>query len=182
MKTVLAALRNEKARRSGGSVRRALSSCSPRGCKARYAPLGSHRPVRGTLTAPREAHNGPVGPSFERAGMRFFSLKTVARTPALRTLFTPSMTKIESFPLALHGLALAWESVAVVVGALAVGLLLGALAKAWRRGPVPPDQRERDRELESLRRISAELSRTSDVESVARALLDEIASLFSVGF
>ncbi len=92
------------------------------------------------------------------------------------------MITIESFPLALNGLALAWESVAVVVGALAVGLLLGGLAKAWRRGPVPPDQRERDRELESLRRISAELSRTSDVESVARALLDEIASLFGVGF
>ncbi len=92
------------------------------------------------------------------------------------------MITIESFPLALNGLALAWESVAVVVGALAVGLLLGGLAKAWRRGPVPPDQRERGRELESLRRISAELSRTSDVESVARALLDEIASLFGVGF
>src|SRR5439155_13487108 len=41
---------------------------------------------------------------------------------------------------------------------------------------------ERERELESLRRIAAELARTSDVEGVARALLDEIAALFSVGF
>ncbi len=40
---------NEKARRSGGSLRRALPSCSPRGYKARYTRRGSHRPVTGTL-------------------------------------------------------------------------------------------------------------------------------------
>ena len=48
-----------------------------------------------------------------------------------------------------------------------------------RPGSISP---ERERELESLRRIAAELARTSDVEGVARALLDEISSLFSVGF
>ena len=36
----------EKARRSGGSVRRAFSDCSPR-ARARYARRGSHRPVAG---------------------------------------------------------------------------------------------------------------------------------------
>jgi PAS domain S-box-containing protein len=38
------------------------------------------------------------------------------------------------------------------------------------------------RELESLRRIAAELARTRDVEGVARALLDEVGALFDVGF
>jgi PAS domain S-box-containing protein len=92
------------------------------------------------------------------------------------------MSAIESVPLGLNGLALAWESVAVVVGALAVGLLVGALARARRGRPVPAASRESERELESLRRIAAELVRTSDVEGVARALLDGIASLFDVGF
>jgi PAS domain S-box-containing protein len=89
------------------------------------------------------------------------------------------MTSIESFPIGLNGLALAWESVAVVVGALAVGLALGFLARSRAKAAIGP---ERERELESLRRIAGELARTSDVEGVARALLDEIASLFSVGF
>ena len=95
------------------------------------------------------------------------------------------MTTIESLTLGLDGLALAWESVAVVVGALArrrcdrlprpVGSARVRARSRWTR-------LERERELESLRRIAAELARTSDVEGVARALLDEIASLFSVGF
>jgi PAS domain S-box-containing protein len=38
------------------------------------------------------------------------------------------------------------------------------------------------RELASLRRIAAELVRTTDVAGVARALLDEIGELFRVGF
>ena len=92
------------------------------------------------------------------------------------------MSTIESLPLGVTGLELAWESVAVVLGALGVGLVLGALVRARRRAPAPADQRGRDRELESLRRIAGELSRTSDVEGVARALLDEIESLFAVGF
>src|SRR5205823_6983884 len=39
-----------------------------------------------------------------------------------------------------------------------------------------------DGEARGRRRIAAELARTSDVEGVARALLDEIGSLFDVGF
>src|SRR6185437_2835153 len=78
----------------------------------------------------------------------------------------------------------AWESVSVVVGALLVGLLVGFLvrARASRRAVAAAGSPARQRELESLRRIAAELARTSDVEGVARALLDEIASLFGVGF
>ena len=94
------------------------------------------------------------------------------------------MTTIESFPVGLNGLALAWESVAVVVGALALGLAIGLVvrsrsARARAKTTISP---ERERELESLRRIAAELARTSDVEGVARALLDEISTLFAVGF
>jgi len=47
--------------------------------------------------------------------------------------------------------------------------------------PLPSIAPEPERELESLRRIAAELSRTSDVEGVARALLDEIAVALSRG-
>src|SRR2546430_7243900 len=94
------------------------------------------------------------------------------------------MTWIESLPVGLNGLALAWESVAVLVGALAVGVLLGlgARSRSARKRPKTAGLPERERELESLRRIAAELALTSDVEGVARALLDDIAGLFSVGF
>ena len=94
------------------------------------------------------------------------------------------MTWTQSFPVGLNGLALAWESVAVLVGVLALGLGIGVAARsrAARKRPETAISPERERELESLRRIAAELARTSDVEGVARALLDEIGSLFSVGF
>jgi two-component system, OmpR family, phosphate regulon sensor histidine kinase PhoR len=90
----------------------------------------------------------------------------------------------ESFPLGINGLALAWESVVVVLGALAIGLGIGFVARSRsaRSGAGAQASPERERELESLRRVAAELARTSDVEGVARALLDEIASLFDVGF
>jgi PAS domain S-box-containing protein len=93
------------------------------------------------------------------------------------------MTSIERLTVGLNGLQLAWESVLVVLGALVVGLAIGVLARS-RSKPrgVRPDAPERARELESLRRIAAELARTSDVEGVVRALLDEIAVLFEVGF
>ena len=55
-------------------------------------------------------------------------------------------------------------------------------SRSARPAPAAAIAPERERELESLRRIAAELARTSDVEGVARALLDEIASLFAVGF
>jgi len=95
------------------------------------------------------------------------------------------MTWIQSFPVGLNGLALAWESVAVLVAVLALGLVIGLVARSRsvrRRRPEAAISAERERELESLRRIASELARTSDVEGVARALLDEIGSLFSVGF
>jgi PAS domain S-box-containing protein len=94
------------------------------------------------------------------------------------------MTWIESFPMGLNGLALAWESVAVLVGALAAGIVLGLVARSRsaRRRLKTSGSPEPERELESLRRIAEGLARTSDVEGVARALLDEIAGLFAVGF
>ena len=95
------------------------------------------------------------------------------------------MTPIESTLLGLNGLALAWESALVVLGALAVGLLVGIAVRHRPRkvqAAVAAESRERGRELESLRRIAGELARTPDVEGVARALLDEIGTLFGVGF
>jgi PAS domain S-box-containing protein len=93
------------------------------------------------------------------------------------------MSTIESLPVGIDGLALAWESAVALLVALAVGIAAGVLfrARALRptNGAVAP---ESERELESLRRIAAELARTSDVEGVAQALLDEIAVLFRVGF
>jgi GAF domain-containing protein len=95
------------------------------------------------------------------------------------------MRTIEPFPVGLDGLELAWGSVLLVVAALAVGLVVGVVLRARARpaaAAAAARERERERELESLRRIAAELARTSDVEGVARALLDEISLLFEVGF
>jgi len=95
------------------------------------------------------------------------------------------MTLIESLQVGLNGLALAWESVAVVLGALLLGLLGGLLVRrrALRSSGVDaPASRLRERELVSLRRIASDLARAGDVEAVVRTLLDEIASLFEVGF
>ncbi|HEV7134570.1 MAG TPA: GAF domain-containing protein [Gaiellaceae bacterium] len=96
------------------------------------------------------------------------------------------MTSIDSSLVGLNGLALAWESAAALLGALVVGLLAGIAFRSWsvrgaaERGADPADGRTR--ELDSLRRIAGELARTTDVEGVARALLDEIGALFDVGF
>jgi PAS domain S-box-containing protein len=95
------------------------------------------------------------------------------------------MTSTELPPVGLNGLALAWESIAVLAGTLLLGLLLGALVRsrsARNDAGVDEIAPERERELQSLRRIASELARTSDVEGVARALLDEIGALFEVGF
>src|ERR1700716_561742 len=94
------------------------------------------------------------------------------------------MTSTESFPVGLNGLALAWESVAVLVGALVLGPLVGFASRSLsaRMRPAATISPERERELESLRWIAAEVARTWEAEGVARALLDEIAALFSVGF
>src|SRR6266566_6703688 len=93
------------------------------------------------------------------------------------------MSPIESLPVGIDGLALALESAAALLGALGLGIAAGVFFRArLGRRPAPPIAPEPERELESLRRIAAELARTSDVEGVARALLDEIASLFLVGF
>ncbi len=94
------------------------------------------------------------------------------------------MSPLAPLPVGLNGLALAWESVAALLGALVAGLAAGAFlrVRSGRRAPPEAISPERERELESLSRIAAELARTSDVEGVARALLDEISSLFAVGF
>src|SRR5438045_1061337 len=47
------------------------------------------------------------------------------RRRPLRIIFPPGMVPIASLPLGLNGLALAWESAAVVAGVLVVGLALG---------------------------------------------------------
>ncbi len=82
----------------------------------------------------------------------------------------------------LVGLAAAWGSLAVAVGALLVGLVAGTL---WRWRGARRDAAavaEGERELESVRHVASALARTQDVEGVARALLDEIAALFDVDF
>ena len=73
--------------------------------------------------------------------------------------------------LVLAATARAWEIAASAAGALLAGLLAGVLVRrlGGRGERTAP---ERERELESLRRIAAELARTHDVEGVARALLD----------
>jgi PAS domain S-box-containing protein len=59
---------------------------------------------------------------------------------------------------------------------------------AWVARLLPPARRApaelatRDRELESLARVSAEFARTHDPQVVARTFLDEIGSLFGVEF
>jgi PAS domain S-box-containing protein len=95
------------------------------------------------------------------------------------------MTTIESLPLGLNGLELAWESVGVVAGALLVGLGIGLLVRArGARAPGAADRRSpvHEREVASLRRIASELSRAVDVEGVVRTLLDEISALYRVEF
>src|SRR5487761_701592 len=82
----------------------------------------------------------------------------------------------------LLGLAVAWETLVAALGALLVGLAVGTVfrLRAVRRQQAAMAEGERERA--SLRRVAAELARTSDVEGVARALLDEIGSLFGVDF
>src|SRR5487761_232969 len=82
----------------------------------------------------------------------------------------------------LLGLAVAWETLVAALGALLVGLAVGTVfrLRAVRRQQAAMAGGERERA--SLRRVAAELARTSDVEGVARALLDEIGSLFGVDF
>jgi PAS domain S-box-containing protein len=75
---------------------------------------------------------------------------------------------------------LSWEAAVAAACALAVGLATGALL--WRRGWSGAGSAGSERELESLRRVAAELVRTTDVAGVARALLDEMGALFRVGF
>ena len=93
------------------------------------------------------------------------------------------MSTIESLPVGLNGLALAWESVAVVVGALALGLAVGLRRPGRGRAPAGP-RRRRSASASSRACAGSPASwrARSDVEGVVRALLDEIASLFAVGF
>jgi PAS domain S-box-containing protein len=95
------------------------------------------------------------------------------------------MTPIESLPVGLNGLELAWESVGVVLGALVLGLAVGLLMRRRPRhaADLPaPVSRLHERELASLRRVASDLARAGDIEAIVRTLLDEIGSLFDVGF
>src|SRR5690242_2187206 len=95
------------------------------------------------------------------------------------------MTSIEQLLVGLNGLALAWESVGVVLGALLLGLVGGLLVRRREAGSSAgdaPRARPQERELASMRRIASDLARAGDVEAVVRTLLDEIAALFEVGF
>jgi PAS domain S-box-containing protein len=80
------------------------------------------------------------------------------------------------------GLAAAWKDLAAGVAALLVGLAIGTALRLQRARRDRAAIEEGERELESVRRIASELARTSDVDGVVRALLDEIAVLFSVDF
>ena len=64
--------------------------------------------------------------------------------------------------------------------AAAAALLLPAILR--RGGARPGRGADATREFESISRVAGELTRTADVESVARTLLDELAELFAVGF
>ena len=106
---------------------------------------------------------------FERAGILFFSLKTLdgrsrARTPSA------GMSAIASVPLAER--LRSRESVAAVLGALRARLSSERSwgSAAWWRLLAS------ETGSSSLRRIAAELSRRPTSRARARALLDEIAS------
>jgi PAS domain S-box-containing protein len=92
------------------------------------------------------------------------------------------MTTTELQVVGPVGLAVAWGTLAAALGALIVGLVVGTAyrVRAVRRQRAAIAEGERERA--SLRRVASELARTSDVEGVARALLDEIGSLFGVDF
>jgi hypothetical protein len=80
------------------------------------------------------------------------------------------------------GLAAAWGTLAAPLGALIVGLVVGTAYRVRAVGRQRAAIAEGERERASLQRVASELARTSDVEGVARALLDEIGSLFGVDF
>lgn len=79
-------------------------------------------------------------------------------------------------------MAVAWHTLAAILGALLLGLVVGTAFRVRSARRQSAAIAESERERASLRRVAAELARTSDVEGVARALLDEIGSLFSVDF
>jgi PAS domain S-box-containing protein len=92
------------------------------------------------------------------------------------------MSTAELQDVGLLGAAVAWNNLAAVLGALLVGLVVGTAfrIRAHRRQRAAITESERERA--GLRRVASELARTSDVEGVARALLDEVAALLAVDF
>jgi PAS domain S-box-containing protein len=74
----------------------------------------------------------------------------------------------------------------LVLAALFIGVSGAIIPSFWRRraGRQAAEKRAslRERELQSIEAISAALAKAGDADSVARVLLDEIASLFSVEF
>ena len=92
------------------------------------------------------------------------------------------MSTIEPQVRGLLVVVVAWNDLAAILGALLVGLLVGTAFRVRslrrQRAEIAASERERA----SLRRVAAELARAPDVDGVARALLDEIGSLFGVDF
>jgi PAS domain S-box-containing protein len=89
------------------------------------------------------------------------------------------MTPIETSVFGLNGLALAWESVVALVGALAIGLALGATAR-FRTGKTRKaavESRERLGHQSALLRAAQALSGELELETVLQRLVDELAGL-----
>src|SRR5665647_1468753 len=131
-----------------GVVATGSLKCSPRG-KTRYAHRGSHRPVAGRYRASqawtmgRTAHLCNAEESAGTAGHTTLPRGFSSRVPPLRIILSPGMTPIQSSVFGLNGLALAWESVVAVLGALAIGLVVGVAARL--RAASGPQRRRPDR-------------------------------------
>jgi PAS domain S-box-containing protein len=92
------------------------------------------------------------------------------------------MSTVELQDVGVVGLSVAWDNLAALLGALLTGLVVGTAFRIRSHRRQLAAYSESQRERASLRRVAAELARASDVDGVARALLDEIASLLSVDF
>jgi PAS domain S-box-containing protein len=90
--------------------------------------------------------------------------------------------RMETIHLQVQGVAVAWDSLAAILGALLAGLGIGTAYRIGSARRQSAAMAESERERASLRRVAAELARTSDIEGVVRALLDEIGGILGVDF
>ena len=145
-----------KARRSGGSVRRAFPSCSPRPhtraavriaqcCDRTGAPDSGQWAGRPIFTTD-ENHVFRAGNGFPPAA-------------TARMIGPPSMSTIEPHVRGLLGVVVAWNDLAAILGALLVGLLVGTAFRVRSLRRQRAEIAERERERASLRRVAAELAR-----------------------